>query len=238
LVHAVINIDPQIQKYLSAPGKKLKGTLDITPENESGYYDIMVEDWSKGRKEGADWLKIKPARIKLKSGKTKKIKWKAVVPETTSGDLVAQIYVVSCNSKDLKGFKFKTRTAHGIYITIKDTAEPSVEIAQIRIEKQAREYICKTVLINTGNVHITTKGNMKITNQKTGSVSHLKLNPWFLHAGESSLLTSRLNNGPLKEGTYIVDIEVIYTDPIGVEHRLNSKEHFNIGKKGRILSSY
>jgi len=34
----------------------------IIPENESGNYDIRVEDWSKGKKEGADWLKVKPSR--------------------------------------------------------------------------------------------------------------------------------------------------------------------------------
>jgi len=234
---AQVKIYPETYEVIAPPGEKVKGNIwVIGTEDKKLKVEIQPEDWSDGRKEGINWLKIKPRKFTLKPKKMKEIKWKAIVPKTAEGDLVAQIFFTAVTSEKIGRFAIGTRIAQGIYITVKDTEKVDAEITDFYIKQRQRDknYGLAVVFKNKGNVHLTTKGEITLKHLNTGTTEHLEIKPWFYRSAESFTLWSWLSK-TLLEGDYVAVATVFYNSPTGNEQKIDSRIEFSLNDKGVII---
>ncbi|MDI6640814.1 MAG: hypothetical protein QME68_00675 [Elusimicrobiota bacterium] len=223
-----------MQKVIAPPGETVKGNIwVINTEDKKLEVEIQPEDWSKDRKSGINWLKIKPKKFTLKPKKMKEIKWKTIIPKNAEGDLVAQIFFASIGSR-LGAVNIGTRIAYGLYITVKGTEKSNAEITKFYVKHDKNKYGFAVVLKNTGNVHLTTRGEIILSDLQNGTTRQLELKPWFYRSGESFTLWSWLLE-PLQIGDYKSTATIFYTDPSGYEQKIDSKIDFSVNDDGEIV---
>ncbi|MFH1540712.1 MAG: hypothetical protein ABID79_02525 [Elusimicrobiota bacterium] len=234
-VFAQVKVYPEVQEIIAPPGETIKGNVwVIGPEDAELEVEIQPEDWSKGRKNGVDWLKIKPEeKFVVKPKKMKEVKWVAVVPKDAKGDLVAQVFFASIGSK-LGEVKIGTRVPQSIYITVKGTEKSVGGITNFNVECNNGNYGFAVLFKNTGNVHLTTRGKIILKELQGGTTRALELNPWFYRSGESFALRSWMQEG-LAKGNYESTATVFYTDPAKNEKKVETKIKFSIDEDGKVI---
>ncbi|MFH0948655.1 MAG: hypothetical protein V1833_06650 [Elusimicrobiota bacterium] len=236
-VFAGVKIYPEVQRLVAPPGETIKGNIwVINSGDEKLEVEIQPEDWSKGRrKSSVAWLKIKQKQKKLivKPKKMKEIKWKIVVPKDAEGDLIAQIFFASVSSEKTGGISIGTRVAQGIYVTVKGTEKPAGEIADFSVKCNNKNHGFAVLFKNTGNVQLTTKGEITLKELQTGTTRMLELDPYFYRPGASFTLWNWLPER-LAEGDYESEATVFFADPSGMEQSTKSKFNFNVNNLGEI----
>ena len=93
-VWPAVTVIPEIQKIEVKQGDKVKGYVQV--KNGFSYpveIEVQPEDWTEEKRQNSvDWLKVKPQKFILGSGRTKKVKFRAKIPEEARKFYWTQIF--------------------------------------------------------------------------------------------------------------------------------------------------
>ncbi|MFC2061173.1 hypothetical protein ACFLUV_01530 [Elusimicrobiota bacterium] len=229
-IFARFNIDPEVNRFCVKQGKKVKGRIYVQSD-ESCNFNVEIEDWTHEIKEGVEWVRLKPAAFTVEPGKKKKVKWSAKIPKDADGDLTLRFFFSKIKDME-KGFSIGTRVASSQYITVLGTEDPGAGISEFKLEKATEGIFNYAVLVNTGNVRLSTRGYFLLEDVEKGTEERKELVPSVINRGKSLKFSSLFSE--VKPGKYRAIVCIFYTDRTGTERELRKEKYFDMSKNGII----
>lgn len=159
-----------------------------------------------------NWLTIPQTFITVPANKYVYVPFKVTIPKNAEGEYNAHIKFSQQPFKARKGASMiAIHYTKPIYIAVVGTEKFNFTIKESAFKNTAKPLV-KTILLNTGNVHIRPTGTIKITNENNTSETYsaeFNQNKWAIIPQEQYLYSDSLKlDTPLKDGTYKLAVNI------------------------------
>ena len=159
-----------------------------------------------------DWLTLPQAFTTVPANNHAYIPFKITLPENSEGEYNA---FIKFSQQPFKAKRGASRVAvhytKPIYIAVEGTEKFDFSIKMNALKNTPKPEV-KTILLNTGNVHIRPTGTIKITNENNTSETYsaeFNQNKWAIIPQEQYLYSDSLKlDTPLKDGTYKLAVNI------------------------------
>lgn len=207
----------------------------VEPENwVKGVYDYSKLPIEK-------WIKVDGREFDLKPMEIKKLRVTVKVPKDVKGELVAQIFFTSVPVGADEASGIRSRLGAVLYVAIKDTEKPVLEIRNISVTDVTGQDGNKLKIgVNTkneGNVHIRpSSGLLNIFDEKGRRVAQASLlvdQPVL--PGNELAYEAVLDRPELKQGKYSVYCDIKYGKMYGREKAAKLVKEFEIDNSGKVI---
>lgn len=173
----------------------------------------------------ANWIEINPSKFTLEPGQKRNILFVIRLPEDAKGGKYANIHFVGLN----KDKEIETMTELPVSLEIPNTAIKKAELSDINYyqEKQADKKIIhyiSFVFTNSGNIHLSPKGEVKIYKEKecVAKVPILEEQEFILPGGKRKMIVHF--DQEIKKGDYYTEVEIDY----GAKETICERKKFSI----------
>ena len=184
--------------------------LDVTVE---------AEDWREGitgARGRVDWLTVKPTKLRLRPGKSAKVKYVVRVPNTASGELRTQVFFTTRETAE--GIvSLRSRLGAIVYVGIEGTEQIEAAITTLDATytastpgiAQPDQLDVAIGIQNRGNAHIVPEGEVGLRDEDGQSVATISFPAgWGLLPNQQETYRATGHGIHLKPGQYTVDVTV------------------------------
>jgi P pilus assembly chaperone PapD len=109
--NAMVSVNPELQVIGYCPGRASRCSIIVTNMGKApADIEVQPEDWTKaGNKNArAGWLVARPEKFTLGPGKSRKVKLRALISDTTASYRITQVFFASIE-KDAAPLNIGTR---------------------------------------------------------------------------------------------------------------------------------
>ncbi len=217
---AALSVSPTRVVLQGKPDDRLTGFFTVANQGEAPLeVRIEPEDWSggmSGARGPVDWLHIRSKPLRLRPGKSTRVKYTIRIPGNAHGELRTQVFFTTETSGGVA--PMRSRLGAIIYVGIRGTQEISGEITKVDVSYTASTPGIKKpdrldVAIrvhNTSNVHIAPEGSVVVRDETGRRVATVPLQSgWGLLPKEEDLYHAIGHGVYLAAGRYTIDVTVI-----------------------------
>lgn len=219
---SAIGLSPS-EVYLSGkPGTSAGQEIVISNDGNSAFlYSCYFNDlWHDGEKssvqelgtfkehQAGTWLNCSPNRKLVPAGNAEKANLVAAIPKDAAGDYFALLYAEMRPPEEAmqEGGGTTTLNMSGrigvmVVVTALGTEKPQAEILAPQLKAQKKFNVFQANMKNTGNVHLSGKGTLLLTDAQDRMVAKVDINIPFLFPGQVKPITATLID-PVAPGSY------------------------------------
>ncbi|RJP56859.1 MAG: hypothetical protein C4541_11275 [Candidatus Auribacter fodinae] len=188
----------------------------------------------------SDWFSLAQEEVTLPAGGSVEVGYKINVPEGSSGEYNAWVIFTGEPIGNIMGANLSIRISIPVYISVRGTEKFDFDLKRITISnKENTEF--KTLLHNTGNVHMRPTGTITIISEDNKTKYNMPFNAveWAIIPNERGNYVSKFDEPTtLPDGLYSAKIHIIAEDEDQNKHEEIHNVNFKVtGITAEILET-
>ncbi len=246
---AQLSVTPGRTVLRARPGQARTGSFLVSNLSDQVMrVSVEPEDWSGGATGGrgnVSWMKVRPKRLKLKPGRTAKVRYKVRVPKDATGELSIQVFFTTEQEGAPGQMAVRSRLGTIVYLAVEGTEEVGAEVLRVKSfytapEGGPRDRLEITLdIANRGNVHVVPAGDVRVVDGEGRTRYRMPIRSgWGLLPREQDTYRAIRRGVRLEPGAYTLQITVRCGEDLGQPVRVELEELLVITEPEPALPSY